>query len=126
MVRKMPRCSNSSVYLHVDKDASNAKFFFLGHRLLTKRKSITLEQLKNVKEIFVFELIKRLTLAKLTFFSLAPIVDRPLTPGGTPYSSDDTLRFIINGGGQNKRGGFKDFEKLLNGGVKISGGGDKI
>ena len=30
-------------------------------------------------------------------------------------------------GGQNKRGGFKDFEKLLNGGVKISGGGgDKI
>ena len=34
-----------------------------------------------------------------------------------------TLRFIINGGGgQNKRGGFKDFEKLINGGVKISGG----
>ena len=64
-----------------DKDASNAKFFFLGHRLLTKRKSITLEQLKNVQEIFVFKLIKRLTLAKLTFFSLAPIVDRPLTPG---------------------------------------------
>ena len=25
-------------------------------------------------------------------------------------------------GGQNKRGGFKDFEKLINGGVKISGG----
>ena len=32
-----------------------------------------------------------------------------------------TLRFIINGGGQNKRGGFKNFEKLINGGVKISG-----
>ena len=27
-----------------------------------------------------------------------------------------TFRFIINGGGQNKRGGFKDFEKLINGG----------
>ena len=26
-------------------------------------------------------------------------------------------------GGQNKRGGFKDFEKLINGGVKISAGG---
>ena len=26
-------------------------------------------------------------------------------------------------GGQNKWGGFKDFEKLINGGVKISGGG---
>ena len=26
------------------------------------------------------------------------------------------------GGGQNKRGSFKDFEKLINGGVKISGG----
>ena len=25
-------------------------------------------------------------------------------------------------GGQNKRGGFKDFEKLIDGGVKISGG----
>ena len=44
-----------------------------------------------------------------------------------------TLGFIINGGrgggGQNKRGNFKDFEKLINGGVKISGGGgrgDKI
>ena len=36
------------------------------------------------------------------------------------------LRFIINGGGgggQNKRGSFKDFEKLINEGVKISGGG---
>ena len=34
-----------------------------------------------------------------------------------------TLRFIINGeGGQNKWGGFKDFEKLINGGVKISRG----
>ena len=34
-----------------------------------------------------------------------------------------TLRFIINGGrGQNKQGGFKDFEKLINRGVKISGG----
>ena len=26
------------------------------------------------------------------------------------------------GGGQNKRGGFKGLEKLMNGGVKISGG----
>ena len=33
-----------------------------------------------------------------------------------------TLRFMINRGGQNKRGGFKDFEKLINGGVKISRG----
>ena len=34
-----------------------------------------------------------------------------------------TLRFIINGGGgQTKRGGFEDFEKLLNGEVKINGG----
>ena len=45
---------------------------------------------------------------------------------------DKQLRLIIfysysqvqnkRGGGQNKRGGFKDFEKLINGGVKISGG----
>ena len=28
-------------------------------------------------------------------------------------------------GGQNKRGDFKDFEKLINGGVKISGGGER-
>ena len=27
------------------------------------------------------------------------------------------------GGGQIKWGGFKDFEKLLNGGVKLNGGG---
>ena len=34
---------------------------------------------------------------------------------------DPTLRFMINGGGQIKRGDFKDFEKLLNGGDKING-----
>ena len=40
------------------------------------------------------------------------------------FLKTDTLGFIINGGGgQNERGGFKDFEKLINGGVKISGGG---
>ena len=33
-----------------------------------------------------------------------------------------TLRFIINGGVKINGGGFKDFEKLLNGGIKISGG----
>ena len=34
-----------------------------------------------------------------------------------------TLRFTINGGGdQNKWRGFKDLEKLINRGIKISGG----
>ena len=34
-----------------------------------------------------------------------------------------TLRFIINRGVKINEGGYKDFEKLINGGVKISGGG---
>ena len=35
-----------------------------------------------------------------------------------------TLRFIINRGVKINEGGYKDFEKLINGGVKISGGGE--
>ena len=39
-----------------------------------------------------------------------------------------TLRFIINGGGgvELNGGGFKDFEKLINRGVKINGGWKQI
>ena len=59
-----------------------------------------------------------------SFTSQKAVPDKELVKHDSFYCFN-TLRFIINGGGgQMKwgRGGFKDFDKLLNRGVKINGG----